>query len=212
LATAALVSLAACSGGAKTPDTTPTTGGTGDNPVWMALFDDGRSWTFEGVVRTTPPIDMGEPSEVMATPATCTVGGAHQMGSAWMSTVTCDDPTNTIGEYAPKGIWVGTDKGLWFFAPHEADKAHEQAMNGSLPAEEMLMAHPPVSGNREQKVDEVESVVRAVEQKDGAWCAMQSWIAGDEAGWELCFVDGGGLRATLFQAGATTVETKLRSR
>ena len=196
-------SLLAAACGSSAPAVTTPASSTPAGPPYAALLVDGARWTVTGTAKTTPPVDMGPPSEATLAPFTCTVGGAHAMGATRMATITCD---GEAGATAPPmaGTWVATDAGLWWF--QDAAAAHAAAMAGPLPVADMLIAAVPVAGERTQQVDETESRHHAVTQKAGAWCTAFSVAAGDEGGFELCFPPGGGLTGTAFSAGATAYD------
>ena len=187
-------SLLAAACGSSTPASTTPASATPAGPPYAALLVEGARWTVTGTAKTTPPVDMGPPSETKLPPFTCSVGGAHAMGATRMATITCD---GEAGATSPPmaGTWVATDAGLWWF--QDEASAHAAAMGGAL---------APAAGERPLQIDENERRHHAVTQKAGAWCAAFSVAAGDEGGFELCFPPGGGLTGTAFSAGATAYD------
>ncbi|MEZ4398893.1 MAG: hypothetical protein R3B06_02680 [Kofleriaceae bacterium] len=212
------VTVVAAACGGKTSSTTPTgTTPTPAGPVYLPLFEQGRSWTFALSTKTTPPSDMGEPSTDDAGTMTCTVAMAHDMGATKMAKVVCraSGDTDPGDGNAPSGYWVATPDGLWGFDGSQSmDQVHAEI--GKLDPKTMLIAAAPAE--RRQELGDADgggddgpeglSVYAAKPGAAGAWCVSYVFALGDEAGWEMCLAaDRGIVAGSWFQAGATVVET-----
>lgn len=201
-----LLLVAACGGKAapSAPDnSTPTAGGA----PYDALFEQGRTWTLSLTRKTTPPPDMGEPSQSDAGAVTCTVAMAHAMGEQRMAQITCGE---TDGElYTPAGWWIADPRGLWHFdSAKSMDDIHAEL--GALDEKRKLM--PATPGPYHNEISDEEEggleVYGAKAGADGSWCVYTTFAMGDEAGFELCLAAGKGIvSGTSFSAGATVYET-----
>ena len=205
-----LLLAAACGG--KAASTTPGNhAGGGGGPVYAALFEQGKTWTFALTFKTQPPPDIGPPSSGPAGTLTCTVASAHAMGDQQVAKVECTaDGDHTTGDgYAPAGYWVATPAGLWHFDGGLAeDELH--AKLAALDPKQMLIAAAPAA--RHEEVGAAENgdglEVFGAKAEGGGWCLDYTFALGDEAGWQLCFGGDGAIASgSWFEAGATTNET-----
>lgn len=199
------LTLAAACGGPPAPAAPANTGPAGTAAVYDALFEQGRTWTLDLIDKTSPPPDLGPPSEQRGA-ATCTVEMAHAMGAQRMSKITCTGAERTL--YAPPGWWIADPRGLWHFdVERSADEVH--AAMAKLDEGRMLIAAQPAARRKEyeSEVDGLEAF-EAKAGADGAWCVSYVMAMGDEAGFEVCLAPGRGLvSGSSFSAGATVFET-----
>jgi hypothetical protein len=127
-----VVVVTACGGGSKAP-TTNTGVGIGTKALYAPVFVKGTSWTFSAETKTTPPVDMGQPTTETKPDIVCTVTDVHEMpsksGPVSMATVGCVAGTDTspTGNMPPAGIYASSSSGLWYFEPKDP-KAHDKAM------------------------------------------------------------------------------------
>lgn len=202
-----VTALAACGGPSApaAPAAPNNTGAAAGGAVYDALFEQGRTWTLDLVDKTTPPLDMGPPSEQRGA-ATCTVEMAHAMGEQRMAKITCTGAERTL--YAPPGWWIADPRGLWHFdVERSADEVH--AAMAKLDEGRMLLAAQPAARRKEyeSEVDGLEAF-EAKAGADGAWCVSYVMAMGDEAGYEVCLAPGRGIvSGSSFSAGATVFET-----
>lgn len=201
-----VLGLAAC--GSTTPKA--NTGGgvakaTGD--VTSALFEHGKSWTFALETKTTPPIDMAEPTVTADGKLTCTIESVKTVGNVSVAKMTCTGP----GDALPTMYWLRNAQGLWgyYSGIDEAELAKHVANPNP---KEMLLATVPVAHSSEAKDDEGALAVHWAKPGDaGAWCFGYTFAMGDEAGWEICLkADVGIVSGNWFDAGATTTEHRYK--
>lgn len=197
--------VAAACGGPPAPSAPTNSGAASAGAVYDALFEQGRTWTLDLVDKTSPPPDLGPPSEQRGS-ATCTVEMAHAMGEQRMAKITCTGAERTL--YAPPGWWIADPRGLWHFdVERTADEVH--AAMTKLDAGRMLIAAQPAAHRKEyeSEVDGLEAF-EAKAGADGAWCVSYVMAMGDEAGYEVCLAPGRGIvSGSSFSAGATVFET-----
>lgn len=196
-----VVAVTACGGGGKGP-ATPAAGG---KPVYAPMFVKGASWTFSSETKTTPPIDMGQPTTEAKPDITCTVADVHEMHGASMATVTCTagSEANPTGNMPPAGVYASNASGLYYYIPSDP-KAHAAAPD---PATLMIPAAAAERKQEGKSDDGTESWLYETKKEGDTWCGYFSSAAGDEGGWGLCFDDKGLVKSNHFQAGATTQET-----
>ncbi len=206
-----VVAVMACGGGGQGP-TTNTSVGIGTKALYAPVFVKGTSWTFSAETKTTPPIDMGPATTEVKPDITCTVSDVHEMpsksGPVSMATVGCVAGTDNspTGNQPPAGIYASSSSGLWWFGPDDP-KAHDKAM-ALDPRELVIPAGTQVAHKQEGKsADGNESWLYESKQEGDAACGYFSNAAGDEGGWGFCFDAKGMVKASHFQAGATTQET-----
>lgn len=206
-----VVAVTAC-GGASKPPTANTGVGIGTKALYAPVFVKGTSWTFSAETKTTPPIDMGQPTTEAKPDIVCTVTDVHEMpsksGPVSMATVGCVAGTETspTGNMPPAGIYASSSSGLWYFEPQDP-KAHDKAM-ALDPRELVIPAGTQIAHKQEGKSEDgIESWLYESKQEGDAACGYFSSAAGDEGGWGFCFDGKGMVKASHFQAGATTVET-----
>jgi hypothetical protein len=207
-----LIVLAACGG--KTATTPSNHGGNEPGPVYGAVFEDGKTWSFALTHKTTPPPDMGElPSSNPAGTMTCKVVKTHAMGDVKMAKIECANDAGVDGEsagdgYGPAGYWVSTAAGLWHFdGSLSMAEIHEKSE--ALDPNTMLLAATPAAHSNETgdpDGGEPLEVFFAKANGDG-WCVGYTFAQGDEAGWEMCFAKGAIASGHWFSAGATVIET-----
>ena len=199
-----VLSVAACGGSKSTPvGNGPTTPAASGGPVYAALLA-GGTWSFTGETTTTPPTDMGPQTKAATKPLECTgvVDGKRVK-------VTCtggiDEGSPTMG-MAPMGTFVATDDGLYWSSP--TGPAIDLA---KVDKQTMLIAHVAAAHDTEIKDKDNPDTGEQYFAKPGdagAWCFGYGSYGADEAGWSMCMsAEKGIVSATVFQAGATTVET-----
>ncbi len=205
-----VVAVTACGGGSRGP-TANTPRSNGPKAIYAPLFVKGASWSFSAETKTTPPIDMGPPTAETKPDITCTVSDVHEMpgkaGPVSMATVACTAGTDTspTGNQPPAGIYASSEAGLWWFGPDDP-KAHDKAM--ALDPNELVIPAIAAAHKYEGKsADGIESWLYETKQEGELWCGYYSSAAGDEGGWGICFDATGVVKASHFQAGATTQET-----
>ena len=206
-----VVAVMACGGGGQ-GRTTNTGVSIGTKALYAPVFVKGTSWTFSAETKTTPPIDMGPATTEVKPDITCTVSNVHEMpsksGPVSMATVGCVAGTDNspTGNQPPAGIYASSSSGLWWFGPDDP-KAHDKAM-ALDPRELVIPAGTQVAHKQEGKsADGNESWLYESKQEGDAACGYFSNAAGDEGGWGFCFDAKGMVKASHFQAGATTQET-----
>lgn len=206
-----MVVVSAC-GGTNTRGTqaNAATASVSAAPVYAPLFQNGASWKFSLLEKTTPPTDMGPATERKAGEMTCTVSSATTVGATQVAIVECKaaDGEGPGASYAPNGVWAANDQGLWWVGSDNAD-THKRIAAGTLPENEMLIGKVAQARRSELNTTEepVETTVYSAEQKDGNWCISYVSAAGDEAGWTLCLDGKKVTRGSWFTAGATVQET-----
>lgn len=193
-----------------------TGGAIGTSSIYASLFVKGTTWTFHAETKTTPPVDMGQPTIERKPDVTCTVTDVHEMpatggGQVSMATVVCSagGDTAATAHQPPAGLYAATSAGLWWFDASIPD-AHAKA-TALDPRTMLLPAGTPVARRQEGKSDDgIEQWFYETKQEGDAWCGYYTMAAGDEGGFGFCFDGKGMTRANQFQAGATTVETTYR--
>ena len=213
-------SVVACGGSAPSGGTGPSnTSDTLAKPgsLYEPLFVAGASWTFAVTNKVTPPMDDEEmqPTETTEPDITCEVHAVNTEIAADVRSaeIKCADDAGQVYAEAPAGVVIANRQGLSWFSSLTPD-LEAAAIAGTIDKMDILITPMPAARNEQQSTGEDdgprEDRMTYARETDGAWCLGSGFAAGDEAGFELCLVDGKGIvKASSYQAGATTYETTL---
>lgn len=181
-------------------------------PHYAALFEDGRSWTYQ-VVDSSVYYDPSDPAanengNVVTTTertATCRVVETGVLPDGRISRIACEGLQSDMGVDPISGTWATDPRGVW--------KLKEDVPAGTvpaLPAEDLWMSSAPAPDRKETVDPEFgPDPVGAVEiaQDGDAWCRNEYYMAGDESWISVCVTSEGIVKGSFGWAGGTVNES-----
>ena len=201
-----LLFLAAC-GGKPAAHTIPVDNGGGTTvpagPPYAALFESGRSWTFEVKYHNSfwddqdPKADAnGNVNDESTGTATCKVTAVEDTDDGKSSHIECDAlGSDDVGGEPLSGDWLAAADGLY---------------KVDAESRELVMAAAPVAKQETSKDNPDDPTQETgwlkIEKKGDAWCWDSSAAMGDESWQSLCFGAAGVTEGTFGWAGGSTHE------
>jgi hypothetical protein len=188
--------IAAACGGKPAATTTPANQGGESRPP--ALFDAGRSWTFDVKIHDSfwddqdPDADAnGNVNHDTTAEATCTVTGVEEVEGGKVSHIACV----TAGDADVSGMPLAGD---WFVG-------QDGLYKGAGDDKQMFLSASPVEASDDQEMEEG-SLHEELTHKGDAWCRTSSQAMGDEAWESLCLGPDGPTEGTWGWAGGSVHE------
>jgi len=201
--------LAAC-GGKPAPATTPPVdnggGAAPPGPPYAALFEKGRSWTYQLDVDNSywddqdPAADAdGNVHSKSSVEASCKVVGVEDVDGGKLSHIECTGFEDTgLGNEPLSGDWFADATGVYRGGYSDGE------------GRSLVLAAKPVARQETSKDNPddptQETGFLTIEQKGDDWCWTSSFAWGDESWESLCFGEDGITEGTFGWAGGSVHE------